>query len=355
MRSSKITRKILLGTWRLRAVRVQRPGQLWLLFLVSSVSAMSFVIFLMLLRQAPPYAMMQLRSTYLEQFVEREALTSFELPAGPWMNSDGDPCLKSISERASDPNVLIQPRAGVRLQYRWRPGRLAIILNSDAAELPVAEIAQDGMNCLVSDRLVIRLDVSATDSLMVLPIAGPAAVGAENVGMDHFLGGEVHLSARALLPPTKGALYPASDTPIILAEGGRLAAAQDIREGQSWYGTARVTPDGLVIAANTETASLVLIRAGDSGEIEPLRVGLLAKLFQDPSVAPWSVGTLFVLTVLQLVISAMALSPSTGVAPSINKSLSRDGSNDLTQASASSNPKPDVPNASAHKLPETNT
>lgn len=355
MRTSKVTRNILLGKWRLRTVRFQRPGQPWLLFLVSAVSAMGFVIFLMLLHQAPPYAVMQLRSTYIEQFVEREALASFELPAGQWMNNDGNPCLKSISERTSDPTVLIQPRAGVRLQYRWRPGRLAIILNDDAAELPVAEIAQGGMNCLVSDRLVIRLDFSAVDSLIVLPIAGPAAVGAENVGLDHFLGGEVHLRARALLPPNKGALYPASDAPIVLAEGGRLAAAQDIREGQSWYGTARVTAEGLVIAANTETASLVLIRAGDSGEIEPLRVGLLAKLFHDPSVAPWSVGTLFVLTVLQLVISAMALTPSTGVAPSINKSPAWHGSNDPTQASASPDPILAVSNSSTQEPPETNT
>ncbi|CUH81413.1 hypothetical protein [Tropicibacter naphthalenivorans] len=296
-------------SWRWHASRLLIPGNLWLLVIVGVVSAVGFVIFLMLLRQAPPYAVMQLRSTFLEQIVEREALAKMKLPVGPWLNAAGDPCLLSISERGSESTVEVHPRAGIRLRYRWRPGRLAILLSDAPAGLPVADLARDDIGCAVANRLVINLELPVSDGLLVLPVAGPAEVGAENVGQDHFFGGEIYLSARALLPPDRGALYPASDAPIVLPEGGRLAAADELRAGQSWYGTARVTSDGLVIAANTETATLVLVRAGDRSEFEPLHVGLLAKLFQDPSVAPWSIGTLFVITVLQLAISALSLSP----------------------------------------------
>mmetsp|Transcript_28896 Transcript_28896/g.55088 ORF Transcript_28896/g.55088 Transcript_28896/m.55088 type:complete len:354 (-) Transcript_28896:355-1416(-) len=271
-----------------------------------------FAVFLVMLRQTPPYVVIEANTTYLEQIVDRPAATRFKLGSLHSIRSSGT-CGRISSDGATSEaleGVLaeISPAKGAEVSFRWRPEGAAILIKNAGQTGSVGRLSGE-KSCDLGSDATLRVALPDANAIVALPISGPVSLGAETASTDYFLGGQISIYGRALLYPYKGALYPATDQSITLAEGGRLSSALQYRDGESWYGAARLTEVGFAVSATTETAQLAIIRAGESRETEPIAVSLLARLFKDPSVAPLSIGMLFVSAVVNLIFVFVSLWP----------------------------------------------
>lgn len=302
-------RRFLGGHLRSQHMAVATDRRFRWALLSGFVAAVLFVAFLYASLAAPPYAVIELRTTFLQQRVDRPAAAQIRVGDVRRVSSRGS-CSTLLADLRPDEVIDIIPVESAVLIYRWRADGLAVRVGAPGDTGSAGRIRRGAQVCDLGDRTTLRLGARGDGSdALILPIAGPASAGSEALNQDHLFGGRIDLFGRALMPPFRGYLYPASAQSLLLAEGGRISAAPDLETGESWYGTARVAEGGLVVSATSETASLQVIRPGASREVEPLSIGLLALLFQDPSIAPWTIGFFFVAAVVHLVSAMVQLRP----------------------------------------------
>lgn len=288
-----------------------RPRSLvrfWVVLFFGAVCAVGFITFLVFLRQTPPHAVIELKASYMRQNIDRPAAAKMALTQVTGVRSKGA-CQDVLGDTPLLGILEVSPSKGVDLVYRWRPKGMALTMSAVQGQ-SVGRAFYAGKRCDLGTKASFTLEPVDNHSLIVLPITGPASVGSETAGADHLMGGRITLFGRATLPPYSGVLFPASDQAILIAEGGRVSASPDLKTGASWFGTARVTDSGIVISATSETKGLQVIRPGERNEVERLAIGLLALLFKDPSVAPWTIGLVFVTAVMNMAISLFSLVPA---------------------------------------------
>lgn len=279
---------------------------------LGGLAALVFLALLIGLKTPNPYAVIELRTTHLHQIVDRAFAAQFAL--NNLIRLDGtSACRPLLNQMETGQSVTVLPASGTAIIYRWRADALSIRLTGPGPSEPAGRLLIDSRTCILDDRATFVVDVSASGTGLILPLAGPVSAGSETIGANqtvgHFYGGTITLYGRALLPPHRGTLYPASNAPLLLAEGGRVTASLDLKAGDSWYGTVRTVADGMVISATADTDLITIVRPGSTGEIEPLGVGLLAQLFNDPSVAPWTIGLLFITSAVHMGIALTAMLP----------------------------------------------
>tara|TARA_R110002012_G_scaffold77282_13_gene195918 strand:- start:167974 stop:168966 length:993 start_codon:yes stop_codon:yes gene_type:complete len=279
---------------------------------IATTSIVVFIAVAILLGTPSPHAVIDFRATLLRQIVERPLVAEFAIKDLERL-SVGTECAPLFDGLDAEQQVTIRPEIGTDIVYRWRKNVLSVRLQSgDGVSTGTARTETGSCNLHARATFVIAHEADETE--IIFPLAGPVSAGSETIGSDQtggfFYGGRVHLFGRALLPPHRGALYPVTSSPLLLAEGGRVSSALNLQEGASWYGVARVTDAGLAVSVTADTDLITVVRPGGSGEIEPLGIGMLSQLFNDPSIAPITLGLVFVTSAIHLGIALTAMLPS---------------------------------------------
>lgn len=281
------------------------------------VSAVIILVMLMV-RSSPPYIVVDADTEFLAYRVVRPELASVPL-VDARMSVESPDCAGFADPASGTITALLTPDAGAVVQYRWSPTRVSISLKKEGDHVGVLRVYDESVCDLAAAQ--VRFDMPAptveSPAARPLPIAGPAEIGTEfgeqlapRPGVarvfDLNSGGTLKVFGRATLPPFRGSIYPAGNVVFPIPAGSRVTSGSGSlsssapNDHSSWYGTAEVAADGFRVSITTETDEVFVFRPGFGSQKQVFSVGLLARMFGDPSVAFYSVALVVFTVTLQI-------------------------------------------------------
>ncbi len=281
----------------LKGLMVQRP--VISLFGCTLALTIAFVLLVISIPARQPYIVIDAISEMLAYRVCRPGITGVPLFAAS-MRGDLTNCpLASMSQPNNAITGRLEPYVGTIVTYRYAQGAIAIEINGGSKSAGSLTFA-NGNICSLPSRVSVTMDTQGR-VLRPLPIAGPAEIGREfgsastmraqdKQSNDFMYGGSVKVYGYAMLWPFKGALY-SSGADFSLPAGGRVTSNDDFNPlteqstAAPWFGIAELDEKGFRISATTVSSDLRMYRPGATGEVETFALGLLTRIFFDPSMA----------------------------------------------------------------------
>ena len=280
----------------LENLSARRPAAL--LFWSSFFVSLCFVLLINFIPARQPYIVIDAISEMLTYRVRRPEIAAMPLFEAN-LKGDFNNCpWPTMSQPSIAITGMLEPSIGCIVKYRFTPDLVAIDIdggNKSAGSLTLS----NGTYYDLPSRVVAVIGTGGV--VRPLPIAGPAEIGREfgsvtttgahpRKSNDFMYGGSLKVFGYALLPPFEGALY-SSGADYALPAGGRLTSDDDFDPVKTqsaaapWFGIAELDKKGFKISATTVSSDLRMYRPGATGERETFALGLLTRIFYDPSLA----------------------------------------------------------------------
>jgi hypothetical protein len=258
-----------------------------------------------------PVIDIEAESEYLEYRVLKPDLATIPIENSTYRGDNSLPC--AALEGGVIKLALLEPSYKSLVKYNYGGQRLAITLISNP-EHP-SKISFPGGNEYELTGIswfVLQKPKNDQLSAIPLPIVGPGQIGKE-IGrktlpgeqyvndarrpLDLLLGGTLRIYGRTVFPLNKSEnriLYPSKIEKFVLPVGARLTSGGDINnikdfDKNSWHGAAMLGERAMNIWIRTESDDLKLFRPGSQSDSERYKISIFTKLFEDPSVAPYSI------------------------------------------------------------------